>query len=167
MNLEMVERWMNLTAMWSVDPILASQAFEDIERRYSEPGRHYHNLDHIRDVLVTVDSLAAHATHADVVRVAAWLHDVVYDSRAADNEERSAEYAERLCEQLGIREGTLVAALIMTTKTHQAGDPDAQVLLDADLAVLGADFLTVREDDIERIPVVMTMVGGKIVYEGQ
>jgi len=37
----------------------------------------------------------------------------------------------------------------------------------ADLAVLGEDFLTVREDDIERIPVVMTVVGGKIVYEGQ
>ena len=37
----------------------------------------------------------------------------------------------------------------------------------ADLAVLGEDFLTVPEDLIERIPVVMTVVGGKIVYEGQ
>ena len=35
----------------------------------------------------------------------------------------------------------------------------------ADLAVLGADFLTVPEDQIERIPVVMTIVGGRIVYE--
>jgi len=35
----------------------------------------------------------------------------------------------------------------------------------ADLAVLGADFLTVPEDQIERIPVVMTVVGGKIVYQ--
>jgi len=35
----------------------------------------------------------------------------------------------------------------------------------ADLAVLGADYLTVPEDRIERIPVAMTIVDGKIVYE--
>jgi predicted amidohydrolase YtcJ len=35
----------------------------------------------------------------------------------------------------------------------------------ADLAVLGADFLTVPEEQIEKIPVVMTVVGGRIAYE--
>ena len=51
----------------------------------------------------------------------------------------SADYAERLCERLSIPEGRLVAALILKTKTHSAGDDaDAQVLLDADLAILGA-----------------------------
>ena len=37
----------------------------------------------------------------------------------------------------------------------------------ADLAILGADYMTVPEERIERIPVAMTMVDGKIVYEGQ
>ena len=37
----------------------------------------------------------------------------------------------------------------------------------ADLAVLGADFMTVPEEQIEKIPVVMTIVGGKIAYERQ
>ncbi len=37
----------------------------------------------------------------------------------------------------------------------------------ADLAVLGADFMTVPVDQIEHIPVEMTIVGGEIVYEGQ
>ena len=47
--------------------------------------------------------------------------------------------AERLCKELSIPEGHRVAALIMKTKTHDAGDDaDAQVLLDADLAILGA-----------------------------
>jgi predicted amidohydrolase YtcJ len=34
-----------------------------------------------------------------------------------------------------------------------------------DLVVLGADYLTVPEDQIERIPIEMTIVDGKIVYE--
>ena len=35
----------------------------------------------------------------------------------------------------------------------------------ADLAVLSADLLTVPEDDIRQIQVLMTMVGGKIVFQ--
>lgn len=35
----------------------------------------------------------------------------------------------------------------------------------ADLVVLGKDYLTVPEDEIWNIPVVLTMVGGKVVYD--
>lgn len=34
----------------------------------------------------------------------------------------------------------------------------------ADLLVLGADYLTVPEDEIETIPVLATMGDGKVVY---
>jgi predicted metal-dependent HD superfamily phosphohydrolase len=139
MNRDMSERWLDLTRAFAIDPIRALQAFEDIERHYSLRGRHYHTLDHIRDVLETVESLVSRVKNANTVRLAAWLHDVIYDSRASDNEERSAEFAVRLCAQLGIPAGASVASLILTTKTHLAGDDaDAQVLLDADLAILGA-----------------------------
>jgi predicted amidohydrolase YtcJ len=37
----------------------------------------------------------------------------------------------------------------------------------ADLVVLGADFMTVPAEQIGRIPVTMTMVDGKVVYEGR
>ena len=48
-------------------------------------------------------------------------------------------------------EGRLVASLIRKTKTHDAGDdPDAQVLLDADLAILGTAEPAYR-DYAERI----------------
>ena len=74
------------------------------------------------------------------ITLAAWLHDVIYDSRATDNEERSADYAQSLCAKLSYPQGPVVAALILQTKSHHAGDDaDAQVLLDADLAILGAD----------------------------
>ena len=35
----------------------------------------------------------------------------------------------------------------------------------ADLVVLGGDYMTTPEDDIYKIPVLMTVVGGKVVFE--
>jgi predicted metal-dependent HD superfamily phosphohydrolase len=141
MNREMLERWLELTRTWSVDPTQASLAFDDIQMRYAEGGRFYHTLDHIRDVLVIIERLGFRAKHLDAVRLAAWLHDVIYDRRASDNEELSADYAARFCEQFGIPDGSVVTSLILMTKTHRANDDadaDAQILLDADLAILGA-----------------------------
>lgn len=133
------QHWHELLRAWTVDPIQADRKFEDICLSYSGPDRCYHTLDHVLAVLCTVDSLSSHAKNLNAVKLAAWLHDVIYDSKASDNEERSAEYAERLCEELAIPEAQRVAALIRKTKTHDAGDDvDAQVLLDADLAILGA-----------------------------
>jgi predicted metal-dependent HD superfamily phosphohydrolase len=133
------EQWNALLRSWGVAPSKADQTFEEIRKFYAGPGRFYHTLDHVLAVLATVESLAPHAKNLNGLKLAAWLHDVIYDSKASDNEERSTEYAERLCQELAIPEGRAVAALIRKTKTHDAGDDvDAQVLLDADLAILGA-----------------------------
>ncbi len=132
-------QWHDLLSIWTVDPALAYRTFEGVQAHYAGPGRFYHTLDHVQNALQTVDSLSSYARNLNAVKLAAWLHDVIYDSRASDNEERSADYSERLCEQFSIPEGRLVAALIRKTKTHDADkDADAQVLIDADLAILGA-----------------------------
>jgi predicted metal-dependent HD superfamily phosphohydrolase len=93
-------------------------------------------------VLEQVDRLHDDARNPDAVRLAAWFHDVIYDSRAKDNEERSADYAVSALQQLGAAPGLIaeVSRLILLTKSHvaDAGDADAVVLLDADLAILGA-----------------------------
>ncbi|MEI8376181.1 MAG: hypothetical protein WCJ35_25455 [Planctomycetota bacterium] len=133
------QKWHDLLSVWTVDPTLADVMFEDVSKRYAGSGRFYHTLDHIGAVLETVESLGSFAQNPNAVTLAAWLHDVIYDSRTSDNEERSAEYAERWCRKLSIPQGHLVALLILKTKTHDAGDDvDAQVLIDADLAILGA-----------------------------
>ena len=67
---------------------------EQLIAAYSDSSRHYHDLRHLHQVLTAVDSLAAEAADVDVVRLAAWFHDAVYDVRADDNEERSAQLAE-------------------------------------------------------------------------
>ena len=131
--------WRDLLGAWSVAPALSDREFEKIREHYGGPDRFYHTLDHIGNVLETIAGLGSLASDLNAVKMAAWLHDVIYDSKNPDNEERSAAYAERLCEKLSIPHGGLVAALIRKTKTHEADEnADAQVLLDADLAILGA-----------------------------
>lgn len=139
MNDHLRRRWRTLVETLGIAGGLADGAFEAIEQNYSEPGRVYHTLDHIGNVLDAVERLAGHSQNLGALKLAAWLHDVVYDSRASDNEERSATYAERLCQRLAIPDGPVVASLILATKKHEPGGAaDAQILIDADLAVLGA-----------------------------
>ncbi len=63
-------------------------------------------------------------------------------------------------------------ALWMTTNwsAYYTGDQDRLGTIEAgklaDLVVLGKDYMSVPEDEIADIPVVMTLVGGKIVFEG-
>jgi predicted metal-dependent HD superfamily phosphohydrolase len=78
------------------------------------------------------------------VQLAIWFHDAVYDTRAKDNEERSAAFAVEVLQPLGVPTPTVehVARLVRAT-AHLASpdapaDADTATLLDADLAILGA-----------------------------
>ncbi len=70
--------------------------------------------------------------------LATWYHDAVYDPRAGDNEARSADLARRDLTGLGVGADRVdrVAGLVLATRDHRAADPDAAVLVDADLAIL-------------------------------
>ena len=128
MNDLLRRKWHDLLGAWAVTPSLADETFEEICQHYAGPGRFYHTLDHVQTVLETVESLGSYARNLNAVKLAAWLHDVIYDSKASDNEDRSAEFAERLCEKLSIPEGRVVASLILQTKTHDAGEDVAGLI---------------------------------------
>jgi predicted metal-dependent HD superfamily phosphohydrolase len=134
--------WDMQLRLFGADPRRSEEAFADIVRRYSEPGRQYHTLTHIRDVLYASRIWLGPVT-APAVYLAGILHDVIYDTRAHDNEERSAEYLREVLKSLDVprevREET--ARLILLTKAHEAPREDSQAcaLIDADLAIFTAD----------------------------
>jgi predicted metal-dependent HD superfamily phosphohydrolase len=134
------KRWIELLESFEVDQALSLQAYGEVEGRYREPHRAYHNLTHIGEMLEVVDELGSAAGNVLAVRLAVWLHDVIYDSKASDNEERSADFAVEMLTRFNIPLVDDVCRLIMVTKTHAnpTNDPDTQLLLDADLAILGA-----------------------------
>src|SRR5690349_19345215 len=134
--------WLGLVQPFGAEETAALGVFDKIVAAYSEPGRFYHTLGHIWHVLKTTRELQKLAHNWPVVQFAAWFHDVIYDSQAKDNEEKSAEYARQVLQKLNIPPKIidLTANLIICTKAHRAepGDIDAQILLDADLAILGS-----------------------------
>ena len=86
---------------------------------------------------------------AAVVTAAACFHDAIYEPQAGDNEERSADLAANQLASLdwGPERCAFVAELVRATARHldDAGDVggpapwEQQILLDADLGVLGAE----------------------------
>jgi predicted metal-dependent HD superfamily phosphohydrolase len=134
--------WRELASSIHVPEAGMEGAFADLAARYSDRSRFYHNLDHLDEVLTTVSHLREQASNLAAVRFAAWFHDAIYDSRASDNEERSADLAVATLSRLQVSPEltTAVRRLILLTKQHRAApdERDGQVLLDADLAILGA-----------------------------
>jgi len=138
---EMEAAWHELAGRAGLVEGNVEAIFQDLCRRYSEPGRAYHTLDHVAAMLDTVSEFED-TLHDDVaVRLAVWFHDAVYDTRRSDDEEQSAAHAAELLSRAGVSPLLLPAVerLILATKTHQAppDDTDCRLMLDADLAVLG------------------------------
>jgi predicted metal-dependent HD superfamily phosphohydrolase len=135
----MKDRW---TAFWARAGAVGDPTplWEALSTRYGEAHRAYHTLAHVAHCLDEFDAARSLARHPVAVEMALWYHDVVYDPRAKDNEERSAEMAARAAVAMGLpaATGLRVADLIrISTHAGLAPDPDAQLFADVDLSILG------------------------------
>ena len=141
MAIDFVKLWVRLGAQSH-----AALVFHELQTRYAERHRHYHNLKHINAVLAEFASARQFCAHPDDVELAAWFHDAIYDPKAKDNEEQSATLCAHALVDGRVHSEiiTRVHALILATKhTAVPSNSDAAVLVDADLSILGqpkADF---------------------------
>ncbi|MGC4748808.1 metal-dependent phosphohydrolase [Micromonospora sp. DT201] len=140
---DLLERWRVAALGAGARPDAEStRAGEQLLARWREPHRHYHTVTHLTAVLDVVDQHAGLTDRVDVVRLAAWCHDAVYDPKAAGdtNERDSAALAESVLTGLGVPAPTVaeVRRLVLLTAGHAVapGDRDGALLCDADLAVL-------------------------------
>jgi len=112
---------------------------DDLIAAYTAPGRHYHDLAHIEDCLAALARVESLSTQERAILTEAiWWHDVVYDATRSDNEELSAQLAER---HVRADISGEVGRLIRLTKTHdvKAGDHLGAILISIDLSILGAE----------------------------
>jgi predicted metal-dependent HD superfamily phosphohydrolase len=109
---------------------------------WAEPGRHYHDVEHLHQCLAELDGAPAVGADRDRVEAALWFHDAIYDPHADDNEDRSAEWARAGLAAVGVSSIVAddIARLVLLTR-HAGPAPDAagRLLCDIDLAVLGRD----------------------------
>ena len=120
-----------------VDPTLLAALL----RRYSEPQRKYHTLQHLDACLAHFETVRTQAPHPHEVELALWFHDAIYDIGASDNEARSADWAREALRSAGgdAQAAQRVHDLVRVTRHDVVPQtPDQQVLLDVDLSILGA-----------------------------
>lgn len=107
---------------------------------YREPQRAYHNERHLIDCLQQLDCVRDQALAPMQVEMAIWFHDAIYNPRARDNEARSAAWAVRDLQAARVQPVRIevIHELIMATKHDgPAETPDAALLVDIDLSILG------------------------------
>jgi len=127
---------------------VAAQPCEGLLARLREPHRHYHTavhvawvLRHLADLEVgEASALAAGDVDMRLVRWAALYHDAIYDPTRSDNEAVSAALAARDAAGLGWSHDDCAAIerLVLATAHHRPAELDEALLIDADLAILGA-----------------------------
>ncbi|XXR42153.1 hypothetical protein WME90_17660 [Sorangium sp. So ce375] len=129
--------------------VLPEPLWSAVRAAYGEPGRAYHDLAHVREVLCRVGEVGRDVgwRRPREVFLAALFHDAVYVPGRHDNEARSAELArEAVARWLpgeGLDEG-LIERLILLTARHGALGPadvgeEEALFLDCDMAILGSD----------------------------
>ncbi|WP_120003864.1 DUF4031 domain-containing protein [Nesterenkonia muleiensis] len=119
---------------------------EDLLESWSEPHRHYHALPHLSSVLRVSGALERAGELPSGLRsatlLAGWFHDAVYHGAAGQDEELSAQLAERQLDVL-LPDAvvTEAARLVRLTASHapEENDVAGAVLVDADLEVLGRE----------------------------
>jgi len=123
---------------------------------YSEPTRFYHTAAHLADVMDKLDwaknalqetgeldmmTPREAARMFDVIELALWYHDAVYDATQKDNEAKSRDWFLKDAKKFGLADDLQrdVAALIDLTAHHKnAATLPERILTDCDLAILGA-----------------------------
>ncbi|MEV5763143.1 metal-dependent phosphohydrolase [Micromonospora sp. NPDC052213] len=142
---DLLDRWRAAArGAGATDAAERDRAGAELLARWREPHRHYHTVAHLTVVLDVVDAHAPSAARPDLVRLAAWCHDAIYDPRAEGdaNERDSAALADALLTRSGLPADAVaeVRRLVLLTAGHAVdpGDADGALLCDADLAVLAA-----------------------------
>jgi predicted metal-dependent HD superfamily phosphohydrolase len=113
--------------------------FEQLLARYNEPWRAYHTLQHVRDCLRHLDE-ARHLSQRPVEMELVLFHDAIYDTRRSDNEALSARWSHNHALEQGLSADAVVRVhdLVLVTKHDTPpGDPEATLVIDIDLAILG------------------------------
>ncbi|MEJ5106459.1 HD domain-containing protein [Chryseobacterium sp. MYb328] len=139
----MRDQFEQLCFPFTKDLNLIDELWKEIETKYTEKGRHYHNLLHLGNMFAELEPSKNKISDFTAVSFSIFYHDIVYNATSKSNEEKSALKAKERLSELGLPQDTIeaVSDQILATKLHQTSmNEDTNYLLDADLSILGKDF---------------------------
>jgi predicted metal-dependent HD superfamily phosphohydrolase len=133
--MDLPSRW---NALWARLGVGEYPPYNTVRAHYEEQHRHYHTLTHITECLAWHDRFNQ---PDDIREVAIWLHDVIYDPHAHDNEEKSCGLARQWLQLCSLAPASIekIEGLILATKHASATTSmEHASMVDIDLAILGA-----------------------------
>ena len=136
--------WCKLLNELRVENHIVTSLWKEIYQKYSSKGRYYHSIGHINQMLNSAIRFKDKILDVNNVLFAIFYHDVIYSSTKSDNEEKSADFAEKHLRLLKYSEKKIQKCknYIIATKSHLNNDedPDLNYFLDFDLEKLGASW---------------------------
>ncbi|XP_061173310.1 uncharacterized protein LOC133182476 [Saccostrea echinata] len=143
--MDLRQRWLTLARdILRIQEDVCQKWWGYIEQKYSESQRHYHTLSHLEEMFQHFDQYHEKLDKPELVSLAIYFHDIIYDPKASDNEERSADvftqFVKESSANLKEDERDKVRHWILLTKSHsvqERAEADLQYFLDMDMAVLG------------------------------
>lgn len=126
---------------YSSDQVRFNSMLKEVEKNYSDSGRHYHNLTHLDDLFQKLHSHRNKFVSWDAVVFAIVYHDIVYKTTRSNNEEKSADLAVQRLTDIGFPDHpkSVCREFILATKKHEPADYETNLFTDADLSILGAE----------------------------
>lgn len=115
--------------------------WQELERAYTATSRQYHNLAHLENLYLQLAEVKDKTENWDAIMFALFYHDAVYNAMKQNNEEKSAELAQKRMQSMDVPANTIGRCVrhILATKSHvQNEDRDTNLFTDADLSILGA-----------------------------
>lgn len=119
-----------------------AELFQRLIACYSEPHRKYHTTQHLQECFALLDRVATSAELFAEVELALWFHDAIYNTRKKDNEQLSAAWAREIMLAAGLANDRAERVFELVLATRHNAIPqgrDAEVLVDVDLGILGAE----------------------------
>lgn len=133
--------WTQTNFPYTNDLMLINQSYVNVMMAYQEETRHYHNISHLLQLVSLQQAYADRIRDNEVVLFSIFFHDMIYNARYSDNEEKSATAAVTHLRKIGFPADKTAAVndFIIATKTHinTQNDPDLDYFLDFDLQILG------------------------------
>ncbi|WP_375580332.1 hypothetical protein ABWH96_04655 [Marivirga tractuosa] len=132
--------WNELTSRYTENDELIDELWTEIEKKYTAKKRHYHNLTHLEYMTDRAIKHKDLLIDFDTVLFSIFYHDIVYNIKRQNNEQKSAEIAYDRLSKLGVPAYKIAACQnqIIATKDHNDNDSsDTNYLVDFDLAILG------------------------------
>jgi predicted metal-dependent HD superfamily phosphohydrolase len=119
-----------------------ADCYQQLVDLYGESHRFYHTLTHLAECFTYLAAVNFPRDLTALVALALWYHDAIYDPHCSDNEHRSAKLFEKAARQQNLPEETtqrIIAMILATSHDALPTTLETQLLVDIDLAILGAE----------------------------